>query len=95
MKSSRLRRGGRQRSPLAHGRRSPLPEAGTVSILAHIISDPAHVAAALCQMATLAHAAGRASKRDESVVVATELLAHREEISPRTNRALLNHLLPC
>jgi hypothetical protein len=45
-------------------------------------SDPAHVVAALCQMATLAHVAGRLKKRNDSVEVAAELLAHRQRLAP-------------
>ena len=66
-----------------------------VSILAYITSDPGHVAAALCQMATLAHAAGRTSKRNESVVVAAELLAQRKQLSRRTRRSVVSKPLPC
>jgi hypothetical protein len=45
-------------------------------------SDPAHVVAALCQMATLAHVAGRLKKRNDSVEVAAELLARHQRLAP-------------
>jgi hypothetical protein len=95
MNSSRLRKFARQRSPATHGRRSPPPHTVAVSLLTNIVTDPAHVAAALCQMATLAHVAGHASKRNESVGAAAELLAHREYLSRRAKRPILTNPLPC
>ena len=57
------------------------------SILANIVLDPQHVASALCQMATLAHVAGRSEKRDHSVNVAAELLTSRRRRPGKTRDA--------
>jgi len=88
MKRSRPRSGDRSRSRPTHGRgrlvRRPVP----ASILARITSDPAGVVTALCQMATLAHVAGRLKKRNESVNVAADLLAFRRRISQRTGNSV-------
>jgi hypothetical protein len=88
MKSPRLRYGARPRPRSTHGRYPSVPHSAAVSILAHIVNEPAHVVAALCQMATLAHVAGRAKKRDDSVDVAAELLARCE----RRSSGHLRHL---
>ncbi len=93
MKRWRAQRRTRRSLPSTRGHRSTLPAVG-VSLLANILADPAHVAAALCQMATLAHVAGHRRKRNEAVVAAAELLGHREYISRRANRALLINPLP-
>ena len=62
----------------ARGPRPGPPPGAAASILAYIATDPGHVAAALCQMATLAHVAGRLQKRNDSVEVAADLLARVE-----------------
>jgi hypothetical protein len=60
-----------------HGRHPSVPHSAAASILERIVDDPRHVAAALCQMATLAHASGRRQKRNQSVEVAAQLLGRR------------------
>jgi hypothetical protein len=57
-----------------HDRRPSAPGSAAAPIIEQIVDDPKHVAAALCQMATLAHASGRLQKRNQSVEVAAELL---------------------
>jgi hypothetical protein len=79
MRRARIRYGARPRLRSTHGRYPSVPHSAAVSILAHIVNEPAHVVAALCQMATLAHVAGRVKKRNDSVDVAAELLARCEK----------------
>jgi len=57
-----------------HRRHPSVFHSAAASILERLVDDPRHVAAALCQMATLAHASGRSQKRNQSVEVAAELL---------------------
>ena len=81
MKKTRPRHRRRPPSGLTHeGHRAP--HSAAASILEHMASDPAHVVAALCQMATLAHVAGRLKKRNDSVEVAAELLARHQRLAP-------------
>lgn len=85
-RASRTRHRAGPRAWPARARR-PAPEpARAASILASIAADPGHVAAALCQMATLAHVAGRLEKRNDSVEVAADLLAHAERRPRRPRR---------
>jgi hypothetical protein len=75
---SRRRHGGRPCVRPARGPRREPASGAAASILATIASDPGHIVTALCQMATLAHVAGRLQKRNDSVDVAADLLARAE-----------------
>lgn len=75
LRASRARHRAKPRRRSSAGRRPSPPRTAATSILAYITADPGHVAAALCQMATLAHVAGRLQKRNDSVEVAADLLA--------------------
>lgn len=94
MKSARSLRGARPPRRSTHRRYPGAPHSAAASILANIVLDPQHVASALCQMATLAHVAGRSDKRDHSVNVAAELLTSRRRRLRTTADAVAVERLP-
>jgi hypothetical protein len=77
MRGARTRQGAKSRVRPTGGRHPSAPRSRVVSLAAAIAADPGRVAAALCQMATLAHVSGRSRKRDDSVETAAELLGCR------------------
>ncbi|HXT95557.1 MAG TPA: hypothetical protein VN962_04605 [Polyangia bacterium] len=95
LKASRARHRAKPRAWSTHGRRPAAPRASAASILAAIAADPGHVAAALCQMATLAHVAGRLQKRNDSVDVAADLLAYPERRPKGRRRSFAGGRLVC
>lgn len=94
MRGGRTRQRAKSRARPTGARHPSSPRSPVESLLAAITADPGHVAAALCQMATLAHVSGRSRKRDDSVQTAAELLGCRGPLpSPAGGTTMIDRLL--